>query len=128
MSSEIDFDEINVEMIKNIDEFNTNYLKEIYEEIKDKLNDKITINFLNDIIYINFNLNHIIDFVGITIIFDNLINEYVLVISLYNIKNNKFKSLFKKITNVKDNSNTIISALVKIFDYITFDYLFIHFA
>lgn len=128
MDHTINFDNINIEMINYIDDFNDYYLKEIYKEINYELGTKLVINFLNNMIYINFNLEHIIDFAIITIIFDNITNEYLLTLSLYNIKNKKFKSLGKKITNIKDNSISIINSLNRIFDYITFDYLFIHFA
>jgi hypothetical protein len=128
MDHTINFDSINIEMIHHIDDFNNYYLQQIYNEINDKLGTKLIIDFLENMIYINFNLEHIIDFATVNIIFDDITNEYLITLSLYNVKNKKFKSLGQRITNIKDNSNNIINSLIKIYDYITFDYLFIYFA
>jgi hypothetical protein len=130
-----DFDNIDIfnNNINNDNIINTNflenYIKELYENIKNEISSIISIELLNDnMIYINFKINHIIDFAILTITFNYVINEYVLSLILYHISTRKMKKIDKKITDSKNDSIRILNNISTISDYILVDFLFIHFS
>ena len=126
MSFDMDIDiDINNNII--IDKYN-DYLNEIYENIKNKLDGEVVFKLLNNnIIYISFKINHIVNFAILTITFNYIINDYVLSLILYNIEDKKIKKIDKRIINSNIDSVRILKNISTISDYILVDFLFIHF-
>jgi len=120
---DVDID-IDIDIIT--DKYN-DYLNEIYENIKNKLDGQVSFKLLNNIIYIQFSLDHIINFAILTITFNYVINEYVLSLILYNIQNKKIKKIDKTIIDSNTDSNRILKNISTISDYILVDFLLIHF-
>jgi len=127
-----DFDDIDLFNNNNDNIINTNflenYIKELYENIKSKMDNSTFIEYKDNMIYINFKINHIIDFAILTITFNYVINEYVLSLILYNIENKKIKKIDKKIIDSKNDSIRILNNISTISDYILVDFLLIHFS
>jgi hypothetical protein len=125
-----DFDmDIDIDINNNIiiDKYN-DYLNEIYENIKNKLDGEVVFKLLNNnMIYISFKINHIVNFAILTITFNYIINDYVLSLILYNIEDKKIKKIDKRIINSNIDSVRILKNISTISDYILVDFLFIHF-
>jgi hypothetical protein len=131
MDIDIDLDidiDIDIDINNNIIDKYNNYLNEIYENIKNKLDDQVSFKLLNNnMIYIRFKMDHIINFAILTITFNYIINEYVLSLILYNTQSKKMKKIDKRIINSNIDSIRILKNISTISDYILVDFLLIHF-
>ena len=134
MSFDNDFDSIemfnnNFEIVNIINNnIPENYIKEIYENIKDEINYLISIELVNDnIIFIYFKINHIIDYCTIAVTFNPIINKYVLSLILYHNSTRKMKKIDKKIIDSRNDSIRILNNISTISDYILVDFFFINF-
>jgi hypothetical protein len=125
-----DFDmDIDIDINSNIiiDKYN-DYLNEIYENIKNKLDGEVSFKLLNNnMIYISFKIDHIVNFAILTITFNYIIKDYVLSLILYNIENKKIKKIDKRIISSNIDSIRILNNISTISDYILVDFLLIHF-
>ena len=127
MDIDIDID-IDMDINNNIIDKYNDYLNEIYENIKNKLDDQVSFKLLNNnMIYIRFKMDHIINFAILTITFNYIINEYVLSLILYNTQSKKMKKIDKRIINSNIDSIRILKNISTISDYILVDFLLIHF-
>ena len=103
------------------------YIKEIYENIKDKIGSLLSIELVNNMIYIYFEINHIIEYCILTVSFNHIMSEYLLSLILCNFSKKKFKKIYKKIIDVNTDSIRILNNISIISDYILVDFLLIHF-
>jgi hypothetical protein len=104
-----------------------NYIKEIYENIKDKIPSLLTIELVNNMIYIYFEINHIIEYCILTVSFNNILSEYLINLVLCNFSKKKIKKIYKKIIDINTDSIRILNNISTISDYILVDFLLIHF-
>lgn len=119
----MEFDNINI--INNV--FVDEYIKEIYENIKDKIGSSLSIELVNNMIYIYFEIDHIIEYCILTVSFNHIISEYLLSLILCNFSKKKIKKIYKKIIDANTDSIRILNNISIISDYILVDFLLIHF-